>query len=110
VPDPALEALPDEDREAVARWLDVLGFEVDELGAVPPMRLLVDVLASAHIARGLMPTMGRRAAWATAGELIGRRGLLRRWYDWQAAASADSAQADGERATLCGDTSSECGK
>jgi hypothetical protein len=99
VNDRALSELPPEDQATITRWLALLGFEVDELDAVPPLRLLIDVVASALIVRRLSPPLRRDSAWATAGELIGRRGLIRRWYAWQARA-AESADREDELAIL----------
>jgi hypothetical protein len=96
VSDPALDLLTPEDRATVAGWLDLLGFEVEELDCVPPLRLLVDIVASARTVRRLSPPMGRDAAWAVAGELIGRRGLVRRWYAWQASALSAERTAAGD--------------
>lgn len=82
MPDP-LELLAEEDRAAVARWLWQLGMEPEELDAVPPLRLLVEVLAVADLASTLSPPMTRADAWTAAAEMLELRCPLRTWYRWQ---------------------------
>lgn len=87
--DPALllAALPPEDRATVDRWLFMLGMEADELGAVPPLRLLVSMVATLRLA-GDMEGMSRTDAFGEAAGALGLSGdsLLRTWYRWQLAA------------------------
>jgi hypothetical protein len=87
VADPALAlaVLAAPDRAAVLRWLSAFGLEADELQAVPPLRLLVDMLATLTLA-AQMPELGRESAFREASRVLGTGDLLRSWYRWHARA------------------------
>ena len=93
----ALAVLPAADRETVARWLYLLGMEQVELDAVPPLRLLVGMIASLTLA-AQMPELGREAAFREAAATLGQGDLLRTWYRWQGRAARQVVRRDTEAA------------
>jgi hypothetical protein len=80
----ALATLPAADRATVARWLDMLGMESDELAAVPPLRGLVVMLAVLALAARMREAgMGREAAFREAADTLGCGDISRSWFRWQ---------------------------
>lgn len=98
--DVAFATLPEEDQEAVVRWLHSLGLDPDELDACPPLRLLVDVLAQAAVVHTLSPPMSRNAAWEQAADMLGAPSKITTWYRWQRAACANFAEPEGADGTF----------
>ncbi len=80
--DLALATLPAPERAPVLAWLDRLGMEPDEIGAVPPLRLLVGMMAAVVMVAS-MPGVDRATAFREAGDTLGMPNLLRSWYRWQ---------------------------
>lgn len=78
----ALATLPVSERATVEAWLDRLGMDPDEVEAVPPLRLLVGMMAAVVMVAG-MPGIDRASAFREAGDTLGMPNLLRSWYRWQ---------------------------
>jgi hypothetical protein len=80
-----LAALPPDDREAVERWLAVLGLEPEELGAAPALRQLVSMLAVLYVRAGMGGDLSRDASFQEAAGVLGLNGssLQRTWHRWQ---------------------------
>jgi hypothetical protein len=91
VDDLPLSVLSPEDQAAVVRMLFHLGMEPEELDAVPPLRALVDMLATIAIADSLMPPLAREQAWREAAAQLGVRNPLRTWFRWQRRALDEAA-------------------
>jgi hypothetical protein len=82
--DLALATLPAADRATVARLLDMLGMESDELAAVPPLRMLVVMLAVLALAARMREAgMGRQEAFREAASCLGAGDISRSWFRWQ---------------------------
>jgi hypothetical protein len=82
--DLALATLPAADRATVARWLDMLGMEPDELAAVPPLRATVVMLAVLALAGRMREAgMGRQEAFREAADTLGAGDISRSWFRWQ---------------------------
>jgi hypothetical protein len=82
--DLALATLPAADRATVARWLDMLGMEPDELAAVPPLRRVVAMVAALALAARMREAgMGRQEAFREAASCLGAGDISRSWFRWQ---------------------------